>query len=291
MKVGFIGLGTMGRPIAQHLMRKGHSATVFARRPEVLVPLVAEGASTSPTPAGVAEASEVVFTMVTATHDVEQVLFGPHGILEGAHSGLLVVDMTTIAPRAAMNFAPTLAAAGVDLLDAPVSGGPEGARNGTLSVMVGGTPEAFARAKPLLECFGKTILHMGASGAGQATKACHQLLLLITAEGVAEALLLAQRSGVDPALARQAMLAGIASSRVLDRFGERMATRNFDNGISLRLYKKDLQIALDFARSAGAALPAGELTMAHIQRLVDKGLADADLSALITALENAVGAS
>lgn len=275
----------MGRPVAQHLMQRGHAMSVFARRAEAAAPLVAAGAEVRRTAADLAANCEVVFTMVTATPDVEHVLFGPHGVADGAQKGLLVIDMSTIAPLAAADFAGRLASRGVDMLDAPVSGGPEGARNGVLTVMVGGTVSAFERAHPLFECFGATILHMGQWGAGQATKACHQLLLLVTAEGVAEALALARRNGVDPALARQAMMAGIASSRVLDRFGGRMATRDFADGISLRLYRKDLQIVLDFARAAGAGTPAGELTMGHIQRLIDEGKGDLDLSALITALE------
>jgi 2-hydroxy-3-oxopropionate reductase len=285
MKVGFIGLGAMGRPVAQHLIRHGHELTIFARQAEVRDALVAAGARAAASPAEVAGASDVVFTMVTATSDVEQVLFGPGGLAEGARRGLLVVDMTTIAPRAAREFAQRLAAQHVDMVDAPVSGGPDGAKNGALTIMAGGTREAFAKAQPLFECFGKTIVHVGASGAGQVTKACHQLLLLVTAEGVAEALTLAVRNGVDAAIAREVMLAGIASSRVLDRFGDRMAARAFTDGISIRLYKKDLGIVLDLAREAGISLPAAELTMDNIRRLFDRGRADDDLSVLITALD------
>lgn len=246
---------------------------------------MAGGARACTTPAEVAASVDVIFTMVTATADVEQVLFGEQGIASGANTGLLVIDMSTIAPLAAREFAASLAAQGVDMVDAPVSGGPDGAKNGALTVMAGGTADAFGRARPLFECFGTTIVHVGASGAGQVTKACHQLLLLITAEGTAEALTLAQRNGVDPALARQVMMAGIASSRVLDRFGGRMVAREFENGISARLYRKDLGIVLDLARAVGAALPAGTLTMEHIQKLIDTGRGDADLSALITVIE------
>jgi 2-hydroxy-3-oxopropionate reductase len=285
MKVGFIGLGAMGRPVAQHLIRHGHELTIFARQAEVRDALVAAGARAAASPAEVAGASDVVFTMVTATSDVEQVLFGPGAFGEAARRGLLVVDMTTIAPRAAREFAQRLAAQHVDMVDAPVSGGPDGAKNGALTIMAGGTREAFAKAQPLFECFGKTIVHVGASGAGQVTKACHQLLLLVTAEGVAEALTLAVRNGVDAAIAREVMLAGIASSRVLDRFGDRMAARAFTDGISIRLYKKDLGIVLDLAREAGISLPAAELTMDNIRRLFDRGRADDDLSVLITALD------
>lgn len=285
MNVGFVGLGTMGRPVASHLMRHGHTLGVYARRPDALSTLLDAGATAYRSPADLASHCDVVFTMVTATPDVEQVLFGSGGIASGGRSGLLVIDMSTIAPVATRDFAVRLAMGGIDMLDAPVSGGPEGARQGTLSVMVGGRPDVFERARPLFECFGSTILHMGTHGAGEATKACHQLLLLITAEGVAEALTLARRSGVDPALAQRAMMSGIASSRVLDRFGSRMAARQFVDGISTKLYRKDLGVVLDFARALGVALPAGDITMRHLARLVERGQEDADLSALITVLE------
>lgn len=286
-RVGFIGLGAMGRHVALHLRRHGHEVCAFARRPESLLALTAAGASTAASARELAEKSDVVFTMVTATADVEHVLFGEDGVAASARAGLLVVDMSTIAPAAARTFATRLAASGTDMVDAPVSGGPEGARDGTLTIMAGGTPDAFSRALPFFECFGSTILHMGPSGAGQATKACHQLLLLITAEGVAEALTLAARSGVDPVLVQQAMMSGIASSRVLDRFGRRMAARAFEDGISARLYRKDLQIVLDQAERVGLATPAGEVAMRHLQWLVDEGHGDLDLSALITAFEKA----
>ena len=285
MNIGFIGLGTMGRPVALHLMRRGHSMGVCARRTATLEPLLAEGAAGHSSPSDLASHSDVVFTMVTATADVEEVLFAPTGVAAGGRPGLMVIDMSTIAPAAAREFASRLAKKEIELIDAPVSGGPDGARNGTLTIMAGGSLEAFTRARPLFECFGTTILHMGGSGAGQTTKACHQLLLLITAEGAAEALTLASRNGVDPVLAQQAMMSGIASSRVLDRFGARMAARQFADGIPARLYDKDLKIALDLARASGLDLPAGELTMEHIRRLTDSGLGDADLSALITVIE------
>jgi 2-hydroxy-3-oxopropionate reductase len=285
MNIGFIGLGTMGRPVALHLMRHGHSMGVYARRPAAVEPLLAEGATVYAAPSQLASHSDVVFTMVTTTADVEEVLFAPAGVAAGGRPGLMVIDMSTIAPVAARDFALRLARQGIAMIDAPVSGGPDGARNGTLTIMAGASPEAFNLARPLFECFGTTILHLGGSGAGQTTKACHQLLLLITAEGVAEALTLASRNGVDPALAQQAMMSGIASSRVLDRFGARMAARHFADGIPARLYRKDLQIVLDLARSSSVTIPAGELTMEHIRRLVDAGRGDADLSALITVIE------
>ena len=288
--VGFIGLGAMGGHIAQHLLRHGHDLCVFARRAEAVRAVVASGASVAASPREVAETCDVVFTMVTTTADVDHVLFGDDGVAAAARAGLLVIDMTTIAPAAAALFAQRLSALGADLIDAPVSGGPEGARDGTLTIMAGGTPEALARAVPLFECFSSTILHVGPSGSGQATKACHQLLLLITAEGVAEALTLAKRSGLDPSLVRSAMMSGMASSRVLERFGLRMAAREFSAGIPVRLYRKDLQIVLDHAQSLGLAIPAGAATLQHLKMLIDSGGDGLDLSAIVTVLETA-GAS
>jgi len=285
MNLGFVGIGAMGGPVARHLLRHGHALGVYARRSAALGPLVAEGAVAYPSPGELASRSDAVFTMVTATSDVEEVIFGPGGIASGARPGLLVVDMSTIAPGATRDFAGRLARNGIDMLDAPVSGGPDGARNGTLTIMAGGSADAFNRARPLFECFAKTILHMGESGAGQTTKACHQLLLLVTAEGVAEALTLASRNGLDPVKVQQAMMHGIASGGVLDRFGSRMASRNFAAGLPMRLYRKDLQIVLDLAGDSGATLPAGTLTMQHIVRLMDAGHADSDLSVLITAVD------
>jgi len=287
MQVGFIGVGAMGARVARRLINHGHEVGVFARRAGASGPLVDVGAREYPSPAAVAERSEILFTMVTATSDVEQVLFGSAGVSAGGRAGLLVVDMSTIDPSAARAFPNRLAAKGIGLLDAPVSGGPEGAEQGTLTVMCGGPADLFERAKPLFECFGSTILHMGPHGTGQATKACHQLLLLVTAEGVAEALTLATRSGVDPVRAREAMMAGIASSRVLDRFGARMADRQFEAGIAARLYRKDIGIVFDAARTLGVDLPAGQVVRSHIDRLFDRGLAESDLSALITVVEAA----
>ncbi len=285
MRIGFIGLGTMGLPMAQHLMRAGHSLGAYARRAEALAPLTATGATAFATPGELAAASDVVITMVTATPDVDQVLFASRGVMTGAHRGLLVIDMSTIAPPAAIAFAARLRDAGVAMLDAPVSGGPAGARDAKLTIMAGGSADAFERARPLFESLGTNIFHVGDNGAGQITKACHQLLLLVTAEGVAEALSLAGAAGVDPGLVRQVMMTGIASSRVLDLFGGRMAARQFEPGISVRLYRKDLQIVRDLATSAGVSTPAGEGVAANVQKLVSEGLEREDLAALIKVLE------
>jgi 2-hydroxy-3-oxopropionate reductase len=285
MKLGFIGLGVMGRPMALHLMKHGHSMGVYARRPESAAPLVAAGATRYDTPAALAAQCEVIFTMVTNSHDVEQIVLGPDGIAQGARAGSVLVDMETISPTVARHVAAELLKKGVEMLDAPVSGGPAGAEQATLAIMAGGNAEVFERIKPLFACMGKTIIRVGDNGAGQITKACNQLLLLVTAQGAAEALALAQRCGVDPATVREVLMGGIASSRVLDVFGKRMVERNFANGIDTRLYHKDLHIALGLVHEHGAAAPAASLVMQHINAAMGRGDGESDLSVLIDVLQ------
>ena len=286
MRVGFIGLGVMGRPMALNLMRGGHEVTVYARRPASVQPLVKRGAASAATPAELAEGCAAVFTMVTGTSDVEAVLLGADGVVHGAPPGTVVIDTSTIDPAATREIAAALAARGLDMLDAPVSGGPHGgARDATLSIMVGGRADVLERVRPFLDCVGAKVRHMGGHGAGQATKACNQLLLLVTAQGVAEALVLAQAAGLDPGQVREALLGGMASSRVLDFFGERMVRRDFAAGIESRLYHKDLDIILSLAHDLGVALPAGALTMQFINGLLGQGRGRDDLSALITLVE------
>ena len=285
MELGFIGLGTMGRPMARNLMQGGHVMSVYARRSEATRALVEAGATACPTLAAVAERSDVVFTMVTGTRDVEQVVLGDEGVIHGVRRGALIIDMSTIDPMATRRIARTLADRGVEMLDAPVSGGPQGARDAALTIMVGGPPAALERARPLFELLGSTLIHLGESGAGQTTKACHQLALLVTAQGVAEALTLAKRCGLDVERVRQVLMGGVASSRVLDLFGSRMASRDFSAGIESRLYHKDLDIALNLAREGGTALPAAALTMQFVNALVGRGRDRDDLSALIMVVE------
>ncbi len=290
MNLGFIGLGVMGRPMALNLMKHGHQMGVYARRPQSVEPLVAAGAVSYKTPAALAAACEAVFTVVTNSDDVEQVVLGENGIIHGARAGSMVVDMETISPTVARNIAQALAAKGIDMLDAPVSGGPMGAEQAALSIMVGGKPAVFERAKPLFECLGRTIVHMGDHGAGQITKACNQLALLVTAQGSAEALSLAARCGVDPAKVREVMLGGIAASRVLDLFGKRMVERDFAAGIEARLYYKDLHIVLDLVHELGLAAPAAALAMQSVNALIGRGEGRNDLSALIKVVEGMSGA-
>ncbi len=275
----------MGRPMALHLMRHGHTLGVYARRTESAAPLVTAGATRYDTPAALAAACEVIFTMVTNSQDVEHIVLGPDGIAQGAKAGSVLVDMETISPTVAREVALALAKQGVEMLDAPVSGGPTGAEQATLAIMAGGKPEVFERIKPLFACMGKTIIRVGDSGAGQITKACNQLLLLVTAQGAAEALALAKRCGVDPAVVREVLMGGIASSRVLDVFGKRMVERNFANGIDTRLYHKDMDIALGLVHEHGAAAPAASVTMQHINAAIGRGEGGSDLSVLIDVLE------
>lgn len=289
MNVGFIGLGAMGRHMALHLMKGGHRMGVWARRAESAAPLVAAGATRHDTPAALAAACEVVFTMVTASSDFEQVVLGGQGLIHGAKPGSVVVDMETISPAVARAVAQRLAEKGIDMLDAPVSGGLMGAEQATLSIMAGGKQEIFERVQPLFACMGKTVTRVGDSGAGQVTKACNQLALLVAAQGVAESLHLAQRLGADPAKVREVMMGGVASSRVMELFGRRMVERNFANGIDTRLYHKDLGIVLDLAHEACVAMPAGALVLQQINALMGQGRGRDDLGALITILETMSG--
>jgi 2-hydroxy-3-oxopropionate reductase len=289
LKLGFIGLGAMGRPMALNLMKAGYAMTVYARRAQALEPLVAAGARTVANPAEVARAADVVFSLVTASADSEAVALGSNGLIEGARPGCVVIDMATISPLATRRIAQALEARGIEHVDAPVSGGPAGAQGATLAIMAGGKPQVFAQVKPLFECLGKTILHMGDHGAGQVTKACNQLALTVTAQAAAEAMALAKSCGLDPARVHEALMGGVAASRVLDLFGKRMVSRDFGTGIDTRLYHKDLGIVLELAQEAGLPLPAGAVVKQQINALMGAGEGNADFSVLIRALERAAG--
>ncbi|MGH9255185.1 MAG: NAD(P)-dependent oxidoreductase [Vicinamibacterales bacterium] len=285
MNIGFIGLGVMGRPMALHLLEAGYALSVYARRPEAATPLVIAGASFFATPAELAARSDIVITMVTATADVEQVLLGDNGVLSGARPGTTVIDMSTIAPQATRRMADALGERNVRMLDAPVTGGPAGAAAATLTIMVGGDAAVLDEVRPALERLGRQIVHMGGHGAGQIAKACNQLALLVNAEGAAEALTLGARYGLDPRALRQALLGGIAASRVLDVFGDRMVERQFTPGMPTRLYDKDLTIVLDLAREVGQQLPAATVVRKQLDEMVARGETNEDLAALIRILE------
>ena len=286
MKLGCIGLGVMGRPMALNLMKHGHEMGVYGRREATLAPLIEAGARRYATPAALAAASEVVFTIVTASQDVEAVALGAEGVVHGAKPGLVLIDMETIAPATARSVAAALAEHRIDMLDAPVSGGPAGAQQATLSIMVGGKPKVYERMLPLFNALGKTVMHMGDHGAGQTAKACNQLALLVNAMATAESLQLAARSGLEPAKVREVMLGGVAASRVLELFGKRMVERDFSAGIEARLYYKDLHIALDLVHELGIASPAAAVAMQHVNAVVGRGKGASDLSAILEVLED-----
>jgi len=286
MRLGFIGLGVMGRPMALHLIQAGHELSVYARRAEAAQPLVDAGAKACASPAEVAANSEVVFTMVTTGADVEQVVLGEGGILHGAKPGTVLVDMGTIPPGTARRIAAKLAVRGIETIDAPVSGGEVGARNATLAIMAGGKSEVLERVRPLLEKLGKTIVHVGPNGAGQVAKACNQMIMVSAIEAVAEAMLLAEKSGADPEKVRQALAGGSAGSRVLEVFGARMTARDFKAGVEARLHHKDFGILLDEAVTLGAPLPIAAQVWQQLNALMAQGMGREDTSALLKVLES-----
>ncbi|MGH8670700.1 MAG: 2-hydroxy-3-oxopropionate reductase [Burkholderiales bacterium] len=285
INIGFIGLGIMGRPMALNLLKAGHTLHVYARRAQSLRPLLAAGAKHCSSPAQAAQRSDVVFTMVSDSADVQDVLLGANGVVHGASKGLIVVDMSTIAPGVAKATAKQLAKHGVEMLDAPVSGGESGAINGTLSIMVGGKKAAFEQVKPLLACLGKHIVHVGHRGAGQVAKACNQMLVALTIAGVGEALTFARRSGVDAAKIREALLGGFAYSRILEIHGRRMLERDFKPGFKAKLHQKDMRIVLESAHQLGLALPGAALAAQYLNALVGAGDGDLDSSALFKVVE------
>ena len=287
MNVGFVGLGIMGRPMALNLIKSGHALRVHGRRPESMRPLEQAGATACASEAEAARGSEVTFTMVSDTPDVEQVIFGASGVAEGA-AGSIVVDMSTISPVATRSMAQRLAGRGVEMLDAPVSGGEVGAVNGTLSIMVGGKPEVFARVKPLFECMCKNIVLIGANGAGQVAKACNQIVGAVALEAVAEGLTLARKNGVDPGKVREALLGGFAWSRVLEIHGRRIVERDFKPGFKAKLHQKDLRIVTETAAQLGIGLPQSALIAQHLNALV-VGCGDEDSAAVAKVIETLSG--
>jgi 2-hydroxy-3-oxopropionate reductase len=279
-RVGFIGLGIMGRPMALNLIEAGYDLIVHARRPESMNPLVEAGAQPADTPAAVARDATLIFTMVADTPDVEAVILGTDGVIRGVRSGSVVVDMSTISPSATRAMAEQLRAVGVEMLDAPVSGGEAGAMAGTLSIMVGGAPDAFVRVRPLFEAMGSNIVHVGENGAGQVCKSCNQIVVGATIAGVAEAVLLAQASGVDPAKVREALLGGFAGSRILEVHGLRMIEENYTPGFKTSLHRKDMRIVLESAGELGISLTTADMVAQWLNALVARGMGDADSSAI-----------
>jgi 2-hydroxy-3-oxopropionate reductase len=284
MKIGFIGLGIMGRPMALNLKKAGHDLIIPERKSltaEVrdAADMVADGKS-------VAARSEVLILMVPDTPDVESVLFGPNGAAEGLKRGTLVIDMSSISPLATKEYASKINALGCDYLDAPVSGGEVGAKQATLTIMVGGPEAAFARAKPLFEAMGKNITHVGNEpGAGQICKVANQIIVALNIQAVSEALVFAAKAGADPAKVRGALMGGFASSRILEVHAERMLNGTFDPGFRIRLHQKDLNLALTAAKELGLSLPNTAIAQQMFSSCAAHGGADLDHSALVLAIE------
>lgn len=291
MRVGLIGLGAMGLPMARHLAAAGHALHVWARRPEALAPLADLAPQVAASPAALAAACEAVISIVTADADVSGLVQGDSGLLQGARPGFVHVDMSTIGPDTARRLAAAYQAKGADFIDAPVSGGAQGAAAATLAIMVGGETAALERVRPLLACLGTRIVHVGASGAGQVAKACNQMVMVAAIEAVAEALHLAAAAGVDPARVQAALAGGSAASRVLEVMGERMVRRDFAAGVEARLHHKDFGIILRQAFALGVPLPLMAQVAQQLNALMGQGWGKADTAALLKVLEQTAGRS
>ncbi len=289
MEVAFIGMGIMGKPMAINLHKAGHRVFVHGRRPESMTQPAEAGCIPSKSAAEAAAQAEIIIVMVSDTPDVEQVIFGDNGVIHGAKPGSIVVDMSTISPTATRRMAEELKARGIDMLDAPVSGGDVGAINATLSIMVGGKPEVFARVKPVFEAMGKNIVLVGDNGAGQVAKACNQIVVAVTIEAVAEALTFARKNGVDPAKVRDALMGGFAGSRILEVHGKRMLDNEYKPGFKTKLHQKDMNIVMQTAKELGLSLPGAALVMQHLNALMGIGGAELDSAAVMKIVERASG--
>ena len=289
MNIAFIGLGIMGTPMALNLRKAGHTVFVYGRRPESVAPLSSAGCTACASPAEAASHADITIIMVSDTPDVETVLFGYNCVADGAKPGSVVVDMSTISPTATQAFAHKLQARGIEMLDAPVSGGDVGAINATLSIMVGGKPEVFERVKPVFEAMGKNIVLVGDNGAGQVAKACNQIVVAVTIEAVAEALTFARKNGVDPARVRDALMGGFAGSRILEVHGKRMLDNEYKPGFKTKLHQKDLNIVMQTAKELGLALPGAALVMQHLNALMGTGGAELDSAAVMKIVERESG--
>jgi 2-hydroxy-3-oxopropionate reductase len=283
--IGFIGLGTMGAPMTRRLLVGGYAVTVWARRREAMTSLIAAGASAGDSPADVASKSDVLMTMVTDTAAVEHVVLGATGVVDGARPGSVLVDHSTIAPDGARRIASALRARDIEMLDAPVSGGGIAAEAGTLAIMVGGSKAVLDRVTPVLSCYAQRIVHIGESGAGQVAKACNQICTIVNQLGAAEAMLLAERAGVDPQAVKEALMGGFAASRMLDLQAPKMIARNFEGKVESRLHHKYIHIVLDLARAFGIELPASAAAADVLDRLQQRGGARQDSAAIISVLD------
>jgi len=284
MKVGFIGLGIMGRPMAGHLLAGGHQLWVHSHKPAP-AELTAKGATDCRSGKEVARNADVIIAMVPDTPDVADVLFGRDGVAEGLSAGKIVVDMSSISPVETKTFAKRINELGCAYLDAPVSGGEVGAKAATLTIMVGGDEETFGKVKPLFDLMGKNVTRVGCNGDGQTCKVANQIIVALTIEAVGEALLFASKMGADPAKVRQALMGGFASSRILEVHGERMIKRTFEPGFRIELHQKDLGLALSAARAIGLSLPNTATAEELFNACAAHGGSKWDHSALVRALE------
>lgn len=284
--IGFIGLGIMGKPMAHNLLKAGYSLIILNRHQELNAEFEALGVHIVQHPRDIAAQCQTVITMLPDSPQVEEVIAGPDGILAGVHEGLVVIDMSTISPIVTRQLATQLVERRAALLDAPVSGGDKGAIAGTLSIMVGGDDEVFARCLPLFEAMGKTIVHVGESGSGQVVKACNQIAVALTIEAVSEALVLGSKAGVDPGKILQVLGGGLAANKVMELRGEGMLRHNFTPGFRVRLHHKDLGIALGTGRAYGVPLPVTALVDQMLASLEVGGQGDLDHSALLIYLED-----
>ncbi len=284
-QLGFIGLGIMGKPMAGHLLAAGNTVHVYDRSADSVKEMVARGAVACDSSKQVASLSDILIVMVPDTPDVEDVLFGESAVVEGVKSGAVVVDMSSISPIATKDFARRLAEIGVEMLDAPVSGGQVGAEKAILSIMVGGKQEVFDRVKPYFELMGKNIVLIGDNGAGQTCKVANQIAVAVTIAATSEALTFAAKAGADPAKVREALMGGLASSRIMELHGERMIKRTFQPGFRIRLHQKDLNLALQSARSLHMSIPSTALAQEMFNAVAAHDGLDLDHSAMVLALE------
>jgi len=287
-KIGFIGLGIMGKPMALHLLKAEYPVSVLEKN-KASKELVAAGARSYPTPAAIAQDCDVVITMLPDSPEVIDVTTGQDGILKTIRKGSLFIDMSTIAPATAKRVYELMKEKGVEALDAPVSGGQAGAENGTLSIMTGGSEQAFQRALPSSQVMGKNVVHIGAPASGQMTKACNQMIVGMTIQAVAEAFTLARKAGVDLEKMREALLGGFAQSRILDLHGKRIIERNFQPGFKIKLHRKDMNIALAAGKEFSVPLYGTALVAEHMDGLIAQGKGNSDHSALALLIEHLAG--
>ena len=284
-KIGFIGLGIMGKSMAHHLMKAGYPLSVLKSSASANE-FSKAGATVHPDAKSLALHCDVIITMVPDSPEVETIVLGENGIIHGIKKSAMFIDMSTIAPAMSIKIYEHLKAKGVDALDAPVSGGQAGAEGATLSIMVGGDENTFERAKPIFEKMGKNIVHIGNAGAGQTTKACNQIIVGMTIQAVAEAMTLAKKSGVDLVKVRAALLGGFAQSKILDLHGQRIIDRNFKPGFKTKLHRKDMNIALQTGRNLSVPLPGSSIVASHMDAIIAQGNGELDHSALAMLMES-----